>query len=425
MAAPNGTTHMPYDTVVESRNVFSALLSDPKLALPPAITSQRPHVHIHGVGAMPTMPTPWRETEAITATKALEACIALALAELRFTSSRHTTSSNSTAEAPQAPIDTDHATLALFMSYLSTVNGFGKWNKRSFPFLKPTDIDQAQWNLYRRLSANIYKTKREGEYYHTHGSLEATPILNAVDLPGFLKDSEDEGLRTLKENYKGICKLIQERTQEYSAEESEQMTVRLRQAGAVVYREEDFLRTEQGRALSEELAISVKNVEAGSQPAGFEVEGERNGSVGEESQLKSWLLKGIKVLDLTRVIAGPSISRTLGCSTILAWLVATWKQRKSLQVAKSGASNPSRRQCSLAMVPSRGVSPLRAKSLYISPRFSLRLRIRTDLSLDRERDHLSKHAAFQRRVLISLPSLRAYDCPNSCLSPCGPPSSIR
>ena len=308
MAAPNGIVHpTSYDIVTESRTVFSTLLADPKLALPPAITAQAANVHIHGVGGQPTIPTPWRETEAITATKALEACVALALAERRFRN--HSTSEEGS--KVKASIDTDHATLALFMSYLSTVHGFGKWDKRSLPFLKPTDIHQAQSNLYRRLSANIYKTKREGEYYHTHGSLDATPILDALGLPGFLKESEDPATRALEEDYEGICALIQERTQRYTAEELDEMTVRLRQAGAVVYKEEDFLRTEQGRVMVEESVISVQKVESGSPPAAFAVEGESNGTMGEESQAKPWLLKGVKVLDLTRVIAGPSISRTL------------------------------------------------------------------------------------------------------------------
>lgn len=35
-----------------------------------------------------------------------------------------------------------------------------------------TDLLQAQSNLYRRLSANLYETKNPGEYFHLHGSLE-------------------------------------------------------------------------------------------------------------------------------------------------------------------------------------------------------------------------------------------------------------
>jgi hypothetical protein len=294
----------PYDTVAESIKIFSTLLSDPKLGLPREITSQAAHIQIHGIGGRPTIPTPWRETEAITAIKALEACIALAIAELRFPSGKQRPPAS-------ASIDADHATVSLFMSYLSTINGFGKWDKRSLPYLKSTDIYQAQSNLYRRLSANMYETKQEGQYYHTHGSLDATPILNALGLPGFLKQSDDEAVRALEEDYEGICGLVQERTRRYTVEELEEMTVRLRQAGAVVYREEEFMETEQGRMMREEPVISVTKTEGGKKGPGFDEEEVRNGCVREAAPSKPWLLKGVKVLDLTRVIAGPSISRTL------------------------------------------------------------------------------------------------------------------
>ncbi len=297
MAVTNGS--MSYDTVTETQKVFSDLLFDPHLSLPKAIKSQAANVRIHGVGGEPTIPTPWRETEAITAMKALEASIALAIANIRYPH----------LHSQKASVETDHASLCLFMSYLSTVNGFGKWDKRSLPYLKPTDINQAQSNLFRRLSANIYKTKREGEYYHTHGSLEATPILNALGLPGYLKDG-DEKMQGLEDNYEGICELIQEQTMKYTIEELDEMTVKLRQAGAVVYKEDEFLATEQGKALAKEPVISVQSVEEKSTPAKFAEETNGSAANGDMSS-KPWLLKGIKVLDLTRVIAGPSISRTL------------------------------------------------------------------------------------------------------------------
>ena len=50
-----------------------------------------------------------------------------------------------------------------------------------------TDLLAAQSNMYRRMSANMYKTK-EGKYYHIHGSLEATTTLNMIGLPGHRPD---------------------------------------------------------------------------------------------------------------------------------------------------------------------------------------------------------------------------------------------
>jgi hypothetical protein len=53
-----------------------------------------------------------------------------------------------------------------------------------------TDLLAAQSNQYRRMSANMYRTK-EGKYYHIHGSLEATTTLNMIGLPGHRPDLDD------------------------------------------------------------------------------------------------------------------------------------------------------------------------------------------------------------------------------------------
>lgn len=53
-----------------------------------------------------------------------------------------------------------------------------------------TDLLDAQSILYRRMSANVYKTK-EGKYYHIHGSLEATTTLNMIGLEGHRPDLTD------------------------------------------------------------------------------------------------------------------------------------------------------------------------------------------------------------------------------------------
>jgi len=190
MATQNGSAKS-YSTTAEARKIFKQLLNDPKLNLPASVKGLYSSINIHGNEGLPVIPSPWRETEAITALKALEAAMAMALAKVRYGFDQ------------TADIDAQHATIFLFMSYLSTIDGFGKWDKRSVAKLKPTDIRQGQSNLYRRLSANIYKTKVPGEYYHTHGSLESTPILNFLQLPGFQDRLED---------YDEICQIIQEQT---------------------------------------------------------------------------------------------------------------------------------------------------------------------------------------------------------------------
>ena len=97
-----------------------------------------------------------------------------------------------------------------------------------------TDLLEAQSNGYRRMSANLYKTKNESEFFHIHGSLEATTTLNMIGLDGYRPDLTD---------YEEIIKVIEGQVQKYSAAELEDMNRESRQAGVTAYKHEDFIKT--------------------------------------------------------------------------------------------------------------------------------------------------------------------------------------
>lgn len=92
----------------------------------------------------------------------------------------------------------------------------------------------AQSNGYRRMSANLYKTKNEGEFFHIHGSLEATTTLNMIGLEGHRPDLTD---------YEDVIKVIEDKVQKYSAAELEDMNRDRRQAGVTAFKHEDFIKT--------------------------------------------------------------------------------------------------------------------------------------------------------------------------------------
>lgn len=91
----------------------------------------------------------------------------------------------------------------------------------------------------------MYKTKDPNVYYHTHGSLEATPILEFLGLPGYKPELKD---------YDEICEVIQEQCSKLSAEELDKGTEERRQAGAIVFTEEEFHDTEQASKSKEKKA---------------------------------------------------------------------------------------------------------------------------------------------------------------------------
>lgn len=84
------------------------------------------------------------------------------------------------------------------------------------------------------MSANLYKTKNPGEFYHIHGSLEATTTLNMIGLDGHRPDLTD---------YEDIIKVIEGQVQQYSVPELEKMNRERRQAGVPALKYEEFIQT--------------------------------------------------------------------------------------------------------------------------------------------------------------------------------------
>ncbi|KAI9833037.1 MAG: hypothetical protein M1819_003870 [Sarea resinae] len=229
------------------------------------------------------LPCPFKETEAAVALKSLEACAAAAIADLRYQ-----------VKPRRITVDAELATVFLFSAYVSTLNGLGKADPEVKVLLKDTDLLKAQSILYRRLSANLYETRNPGEFFHLHGSLEATTALNMVGLEGHRPDMTD---------YHECIKLIEKHVKQFSAGELEKMNAERRQAGVTCLTWEQFQETNHGQALIREPPWRVDDLETSSPPAPF--------PNATHPSSKPEILAGIKVLELCRIIAGPAIGRTL------------------------------------------------------------------------------------------------------------------
>jgi hypothetical protein len=93
---------------------------------------------------------------------------------------------------------------------------------------------KAQSILYRRLSANLYETKNPGEYYHIHGSLEASTTLRMIGLEPYRPDLTD---------YRECLDTIESHVKKFTAVQLEEMNTRERQAGVTALKWNDFKRT--------------------------------------------------------------------------------------------------------------------------------------------------------------------------------------
>jgi hypothetical protein len=98
---------------------------------------------------------------------------------------------------------------------------------------------KAQSILYRRLSANLYETKNPGEYYHIHGSLEASTTLRMIGLEPYRPDLTD---------YRACLDTIESHVKKFTAAQLEEMNARERQAGVTALKWDDFKRTNHVRA---------------------------------------------------------------------------------------------------------------------------------------------------------------------------------
>lgn len=84
------------------------------------------------------------------------------------------------------------------------------------------------------MSANLYETAEPGEYYHIHGSLEASTTLQMIGL---------ESHRSDLDTYQKIVDVIEPAVKKLTVAELEDLNARNRQAGVKAFKHDEFLKT--------------------------------------------------------------------------------------------------------------------------------------------------------------------------------------
>jgi hypothetical protein len=117
-----------------------------------------------------------------------------------------------------------------------------------------------------------------------------------IGLPGHLSETPA---------YRDCINLIERHVKQYTAGELEVMNAERKQAGVTCLKPDEFRTTRHGQILTQEPPWRLETLELTSPPAPF--------PSSPKSQLtpKPQILSGIKVLELCRIIAGPSIGRGL------------------------------------------------------------------------------------------------------------------
>ncbi|KAL2854424.1 CoA-transferase family III domain-containing protein [Aspergillus pseudoustus] len=271
-----------YSPVKEAGRIFSLLCDQAeRLNLPEEVAAGQDAVSFYSAHDQIYFPIPFKETETLAALKGVEGAVAAAIADLRY---------GPAAEKRNVKINLERATAFGCQAYMAKVDGLAKNDPEVKKKLKDTDLLAAQSNGYRRMSANLYKTKNEGEFFHIHGSLEATTTLNMIGLEGHRPDLTD---------YEDVIKVIESKVHKYSAAELEEMNKQRRQAGVTAFKYGDFIKTPHGKHNVEQPAWKVTRLPGDLPPTPFPASDNKK------------ILKGIKVLELCRIIAGPTVARIL------------------------------------------------------------------------------------------------------------------
>ncbi|KAJ9635543.1 hypothetical protein H2201_003201 [Coniosporium apollinis] len=281
-----------YSVPQESRRIFEeGILSNPLIAkdLPEGTADFARSVNFVGSDA-PSIPINWRFTESAASLKGLEAAVVAQLVKRKY---GKTVSS--------ATINTDHASLFLMSTLLWTMTtdtgeviSYKDTGRKSFDKLIPNFDLHRQASSYHRVAAtNIYRTK-DGRFFHLHGSMNPDPTLDSIGLP------HERDNATIEDSWKPF---IEKLSQIDSAEMQRLASDVYKQAGVIAETLDSFRASEHGRANAHVGLFEIHEAPNASQPAGWWP------STPQTSASRP--LAGLKVVDLTRVIAAPAVTRGL------------------------------------------------------------------------------------------------------------------
>ncbi|KAJ9602060.1 hypothetical protein H2200_013420 [Cladophialophora chaetospira] len=282
-----------YSVPAESEKLLAAeLLENPKIAkdIPSEAKDFVSRIKFTGTH-LPSIPINWRFAESAASLKAFEACIISAFVKRKYD-----------VELKGAEINTDHAQL-FFMStlvwqihpdtdHVITANLRGQ--EKLFELIPNYDFHKMGSSPFRQAATNIYRTK-DDRFFHLHGSMNPDPSLESL---GFPEDRPE--LTTWEE---ATQPFIDKMATIEAAEMQRLASDVYKQAGVIAETVDSFRASEHGKANAH---VGLFEIHAAPNP----------------SQKPSWWLStpqtsaarplaGLKVVDLTRVIAAPAVTRGL------------------------------------------------------------------------------------------------------------------
>ncbi|KAH8690556.1 alpha-methylacyl-CoA racemase [Talaromyces proteolyticus] len=284
-----------YSVPAESRRVLkNAILDHPSHQdLPPECRDMLDLVKFEGHDE-PRMAINWRFAESVSALKGLEAILLNVLLSRKYGLTHQ-----------EVVINTDHAQLFLMSCLIQEVNPAApdspimptelrELNSKYSQYFPSWDLHQQVSSLYRKAVTNIYQC-RDGRFFHLHASLNPDPSLRALGLP---RDRPE-----LDSNEAAWPPFVSKMAEKDATEWDHILADEFRQASTICFAPGEYGKTEQGKAHAGIGLYQIHYYPDSLQKPGWWQK--------TESTSVRRPLAGLKVVDLTRIVAGPSIGRGL------------------------------------------------------------------------------------------------------------------
>ncbi|KAK8096476.1 caib baif family enzyme [Apiospora kogelbergensis] len=289
----------PYTVQQEAGRIFhDILLQDARLGLPPEVHAAASHTSfVTGTTiARPFIPVPTKVTECSAALWALLATYANTITAQRFGDDGH----HPVRDYQKVVVDSDAATAFTFSFLLLKLGGKPAATDPDIVSarIRPRDTTQ-QFQPWRRLCTNVYQCG-DGRWFHSHGGLDASPSLRMLGLPTHQPELVDE------------MKIISQYADHFRANVDDaawldtECNEHWRQAGTLCLTTQEYRESAQGRAVGDDplYLVEESDLDILSTPIPWP-----SPQTSLNSQTRMRPLEGIKLLDLTRAIAGPTIAR--------------------------------------------------------------------------------------------------------------------
>ena len=162
-------------------------------------------------------------------------------------------------------------------------------------YFKNTNLHDMGTSHYRTSATNIYRCK-DGRYFHLHGSMNADPTIKSVGLP----TEPSTQYATPEESYQPFIEAVGK----LNSDEMQHLATDVyKQAGTICWTPSEYQSSAHGQANAHINLFEIHRVQNHSQAPSWWP------STPQTSPQRP--LAGLKVLDITRVIAAPAVTRGL------------------------------------------------------------------------------------------------------------------